>query len=135
MHFFLKLRGVAGSLFQPIFNAGALRGKVKIARADQEAAVLAFQQTVLDAGAEVNSALTQYQTALAKEQWRNRQVEALQTALTKTEKLMQYTSTTYLEVLTAQQALLQAQTSQAQDTYEKISAVVTLYRALGGGQQ
>lgn len=102
--------------------------------------MLAFQQTVLDAGAEVNSALTQYQTALAKEQWRNRQVEALQTALTKTEKLMQYTSTTYLEVLTAQQALLQAQTSQAQtsqaqDTYEKISAVVTLYRALGGGQQ
>lgn len=129
------LMNAAGSLFQPIFNAGALRGKVKIARADQEAAVLAFQQTVLDAGAEVNNALTQYQTALAKEQWRNRQVEALQTALTKTEKLMQYTSTTYLEVLTAQQSLLQAQTSQAQDTFEKISAVVTLYRALGGGQE
>lgn len=129
------LMNAAGSLFQPIFNAGALRGKVKIARADQEAAALAFQQTVLDAGAEVNNALTQYQTALAKEQWRNRQVEALQTALTKTEKLMQYTSTTYLEVLTAQQSLLQAQTSQAQDTFEKISAVVTLYRALGGGQE
>lgn len=129
------LMNAAGSLFQPIFNAGALRGKVKIARADQEAAALAFQQTVLDAGAEVNNALTQYQTALAKEQWRDRQVEALQTALTKTEKLMQYTSTTYLEVLTAQQSLLQAQTSQAQDTFEKISAVVTLYRALGGGQE
>lgn len=129
------LMNAAGSLFQPIFNAGALRGKVKIARADQQAAALAFQQTVLDAGAEVNNALTQYQTALAKEQWRNRQVEALQTALTKTEKLMQYTSTTYLEVLTAQQSLLQAQTSQAQDTFEKISAVVTLYRALGGGQE
>lgn len=129
------LLNAAASLFQPIFNSGAMRGKVKIARADQEAAALAFQQTVLNAGAEVNNALTQYQSALSKEEWRTRQVESLSDAVTKTEKLMQYTSTTYLEVLTAQQSLLQARTSQAQDTYEKITSVITLYRALGGGQQ
>ena len=125
----------AVSLFQPIFNAGAMRGKVKIARADQKVAELTFQQTVLNAGAEVNDALTQYQTALSKEKWRTMQVESLSNALVKTEKMMQYTSTTYLEVLTAQQSLLQAETARAQDTYEKISAVIELYRALGGGQQ
>lgn len=125
----------AASLFQPIFNAGAMRGRVKIARADQEIAELAFQQAVLNAGAEVNDALTKYQTALSKEKWRTMQVESLSNALTKTEKMMQYTSTTYLEVLTAQQALLQAETAQAQDTYEKISSVIELYRALGGGQE
>lgn len=124
----------AASLFQPIFNAGAMRGKVRIARAEQEAASLAFQQAVLNAGAEVNDALTQYQTALSKEKWRSMQVESLSKALEKTEKMMQYTSTTYLEVLTAQQSLLQAETAQAQDTYEKISSVIELYRALGGGQ-
>lgn len=129
------LLNAAASLFQPIFNAGAMRGKVKIASADRQAAELAFQQTVLNAGAEVNNALTQYQTALAKEEWRTAQVESLSRAVSKTEKLMQYTSTTYLEVLTAQQSLLQAQTAQAQDTYEKISAVISLYRALGGGQE
>ena len=129
------LLNAAASLFQPIFNAGAMRGKVEIARADMEAAALAFQQTVLNAGAEVNDALTQYQTALAKSEWRTRQVTSLDNAVTKTEKLMQYTSTTYLEVLTAQQSLLQAQTAQAQDTYEKITAVINLYRALGGGQE
>lgn len=129
------LLNAAASLFQPIFNSGAMRGKVKIARADRQAAELAFQQTVLNAGAEVNDALTQYQTALAKEEWRTAQVESLSKAVDKTEKLMQYTSTTYLEVLTAQQSLLQAQTAMAQDTYEKISAVISLYRALGGGQQ
>lgn len=129
------LLNAAASLFQPIFNSGALRGKVKIARADQEAATLAFQQAVLEAGSEVNNALTQYQTALSKEEWRRKQVESLSNAVTKTEKLMQYTSTTYLEVLTAQQSLLQAQTSQAQDTYEKITAVINLYRSLGGGQE
>ena len=124
----------AGSLFQPIFNSRALRGKVEIAKADQKAAELAFRQTVLEAGAEVNDALTLYQSSLSKESWRTKQVESLSNAVEKTEKLMQYTSTTYLEVLTAQQSLLQAQTSQAQDTYEKITAVINLYRALGGGQ-
>ncbi len=129
------LLNAAASLFQPIFNASAIRGKAQIARVDQEAAMLSFQQTVLDAGAEVNNALTQYQAALAKEEWRTKQIHSLRNALVKTEKLMQYTSTPYLEVLTAQQSLLQAETAQAQDTYEKISAVITLYRALGGGQE
>ncbi len=129
------LTNAAASLFQPIFNATAMRGKVQIARAEQEIAMLAFQQTVLDAGAEVNNVLTQYQTALSKEEWRSKQIASLKNALHKTEKLMRYTSTPYLEVLTAQQALLQAETSQAQDTYEKISAVISLYRALGGGQE
>ncbi len=129
------LLNAAASLFQPIFNASALRGKVQIARAEQEAAMLSFQQTVLDAGAEVNNALTQYQTAVSKEEWRSRQIESLTNAVIKTEKLMQHSSTTYLEVLTAQQSLLQAETARAQDTYEKISAVIALYRALGGGQK
>lgn len=128
------LLNAAGSLFQPIFNAGAMRGKVKIAEADRAAAEIAFHQTLLEAGAEVNDALTQYQTALAKEEWRTRQVEALSKAVAKTEKLMQHSSVTYLDVLTAQQSLLQAETSQAQDTYEKITAVINLYHALGGGQ-
>ena len=125
----------AASLFQPIFNAGAMRGKVKITRAEQDVAELAFQQAVLNAGSEVNDALTKYQTALSKEKWRAQQIESLSNALVKTEKMMQYTSTTYLEVLTAQQSLLQAETAQAQDIYEKISSVIELYRALGGGQQ
>lgn len=129
------LLSAGASLFQPIFNATALRGKVEIARAEQKAAALSFQQTVLNAGAEVNNALTRYQTALEKETWRARQVASLANAVAKTEKLMQHTSTTYLEVLTAQQSLLQAETAQAQDSYEKISAVVELYRALGGGQE
>ena len=53
-----------------------------------------------------------------KEKWRAQQIESPSNALVKTEKMMQYTSTTYLEVLTAQQSLLQAETAQAQDTYQ-----------------
>lgn len=122
----------AASLLQPIFNARSLKGQVEIARAEQEAAELSFRQTVLNAGAEVNNALSQYESANAKAEWRSRQVEALEEAVTKTEFLMQYSSTTYLDVLTAQQSLLSAETAKAQDTFDCITAVISLYHALGG---
>lgn len=127
------LLSAAGSLAQPIFNAGYNRGRVKIARAQQEEARLAFQQTLLDAGAEVNDALTKYQTADAKRVWRTSQVEALELAVRQSELLMSHTSTTYLDVLTAKKSLLEAQLSQAADTFEQIQAVIDLYHALGGG--
>lgn len=124
----------AASLLQPIFNAGANRARVKIAKAQQQEAQLSFQQTLLDAGAEVNNALTKCQTARAKSDLRVGQIEALNRAVTSTELLMQHGSSTYLEVLTAQQSLLSAQLSQIADRYDEIQGVVTLYQALGGGR-
>ena len=51
-----------------------------------------------------------------------------------TELLMQHGSTTYLEVLTAQQSLLSAQLSQIADRFDEIQGTVNLYQALGGGR-
>ena len=127
--------GAAASLFQPLFQGGALRGQLRISRSQMEQARLTLVQTILDAGAEVNTALSLYQTALVKEQWRDRQIESLSSALENTEMLMRYTSTTYLEVLTAQQSLLGAETGRAADRLEKATAVINLYRALGGGAE
>lgn len=127
--------GAAASLFQPVFNGGALRGQLRISKSQMEQARLNLVQTILDAGAEVNTALSLYQTALSKEQWRDRQIESLSSALENTEMLMRYTSTTYLEVLTAQQSLLSAETGRAADRLEKATAVINLYRALGGGAE
>lgn len=124
----------AGSLVLPLLNARAGRAQVKIAKAEQETAKLNFQQTLLDAGAEVNNALMQCQTARAKSRLRNSQIEALERAVKSSELLMQYTPTTYLEVLTAQQSLLAAQLSQISDRFSEIQGVITLYRALGGGR-
>lgn len=124
----------AGSLVLPLLNARAGRAQVKIAKAEQETAKLNFRQTLLDAGAEVNNALMQCQTARAKSRLRNSQIEALERAVKSSELLMQYTPTTYLEVLTAQQSLLAAQLSQISDRFSEIQGVITLYRALGGGR-
>lgn len=128
------LWSAAGSLLMPLFNRGQNQANLKIAKAQQEEAQLLFQQSLINAGQEVNDALVQWQTAQQQITLGNRQVEALQEAVSKTELLMKHSSVNYLEVLTAQQALLQAEQTQAQNQFDKIQGVIKLYHALGGGQ-
>lgn len=128
------LLSAVGSLTQPLFNKGANIAQLKIAKAQQEEAKLTFQQTVLNAGKEVNDALTQAQTARGKIDLRTRQVESLQNAVRSTQLLMTHGNTTYLEVLTAQQGLLSAQLSQVTDRFDELQATVNLYQSLGGGR-
>ena len=128
------LASVFGSLTQPLFNKGANIAQLKIAKAQQEEASLAFQQTLLAAGSEVNDALTQVQTARSKSIYFDKQVASLENAARSTRLLMQHGNTTYLEVLTAQQTLLNAQLSQVANRFTEIQGVITLYQALGGGR-
>lgn len=122
-----------GSLMQPLFNKGTNLARLKIAKAQQEEARLAFQQTLLNAGAEVNEALEQCQTARKKSAYYERQVASLDKALTSTRLLMEHGTTTYLEVLTAQQSLLNAQLGQVANRCIEIQGLIGLYQALGGG--
>ena len=128
------LLNALGSLTQPLFNKGLNVAQLKIAKAQQEEAKLAFQQTLLNAGKEVNDALTQVQTAKNKASLRSKQISSLETAVKSTQLLMQHGSSTYLEVLTAQQGLLSAQLQQVADTFAEIQGTVNLYQALGGGR-
>lgn len=128
------LLNAAGQLLQPLFNAGANRAQLKIAKAQQQEALLAYEQTLLNAGAEVNDALTQCQTARAKREDRGRQIASLERAVESTELLMQHGTTTYLEVLTAQQSLLSARLTQVTDRFDELQGFVNLYQALGGGR-
>lgn len=124
-----------GSLTQPLFNKGANTARLKIAKARQEEALLTFQQSLLNAGAEVNNALVQWQTARDRIDIGEQQVAALEDAVKSTSLLMQHGTTTYLEVLTAQQSLLQAKLTQAADHFDEIQGVINLYHALGGGKE
>ena len=128
------LLNAIGSLVQPLFNKGANVANLNIAKAEQEVALLNFQQSLLNAGAEVNDALTALQTARGKLDIDNKQVNALQEAVRKTELLMRHSSVNYLEVLTARQSLLNAEQSVAQDRFDEIQSVISLYHALGGGR-
>ena len=123
------------SLTQPLFQNGRLRAQLRIARAEQESATLTFRQTLLNAGMEVNNALTQVQTYEAKAEYYDKQVAALERAVKATTLLMEHGSATYLEVLTAQQSLLAARLTRLTNRYNEISSVITLYQALGGGAE
>lgn len=129
------LASAVGSLTQPLFARGQLIGQLKISKAQQEEASLAFQQTLLNAGSEVNDALTAWQTSRDKSLLLDRQVASLQKAVKSTSLLMEHGTTTYLEVLTAKQNLLMAQLTQTANRFSEIQSVITLYCALGGGKE
>ena len=129
------LLSAAASLVQPLFNHGSNIANLKAAKAQQEIAAINFQQTILNAGKEVSDALYEFQANKEILSQRTRQVEALQRAVESTESLMKLGTSTYLEVLTAQQSLLSAQLSEVSDTYQCMVAVVSLYHALGGGRE
>ncbi len=126
------LFSAVGSLMQPLFNKGTNIANLRQAKARQEEALLLFQQSLLDAGKEVNNALTRWQSARIRMDYVNQQIMTLQEAVRKTELLMQHTSTNYLEVLTARQRLLEAELMQVQDKFEEIQGVIDLYHAVGG---
>ena len=128
------LASAVGSLTQPLFNRGQVVAQYRIASAQQEEAALGFQQTLLNAGSEVNDALTAYQTSQGKKLLLDKQVASLQTALRSTSLLMEHGNTTYLEVLTARQTLLSAQLSQTANHFTEIQSLINLFQALGGGQ-
>lgn len=127
------LASAIGSLVQPLFMQGRLTAQLRVAQAQQEEASLLFQQTLLDAGVEVNNALSAFQTSKMKSESFANQVGALENAVKNTQLLMQHGNNTYLEVLTAQQALLAAKLAQIENDFSESRNLIVLYRALGGG--
>lgn len=128
------LVSAALSLLQPIFQNGALRARLKIAKAQQEEAELTFRQTVLNAGNEVNDAVEQCRTARLKQSLFEQRIVSLEKAVDNTQLLMQHGSSTYLEVLVAEQTLLNARLGLVENSFKEIQGVIDLYQALGGGE-
>ncbi len=124
-----------GSLTQPIFYRGANKAKLEIAKAQEEEARLQFKQALVDASMEVSNALITYDAELQKEISRTKQIVSLYNAVEYTNELLKLGSSTYLEVLDAQQSLLSALLTQTEDQLNKLNAVTSLYHALGGGRE
>ncbi|MCK9159812.1 MAG: efflux transporter outer membrane subunit [Bacteroidaceae bacterium] len=128
------LASAVGSLTQPLFAKGKLIAALKVAKAEQQKAYLSWQYAILNAGSEVSNALMLYQSSTQKSGFESKQVESLQRNVVVTKALYQMQSSSYLEVVSAQQSLLSAQLSKISDDFYKMQAVVNLYYALGGGR-
>ena len=127
------LLSAVGSLTQPIFMKGQLTAGLRVAEAQYEQAYNSWQNAVLKAGSEVGDALVLYNSSDEKIQLEKKQVETLQKNVEHTRMLFKSSNSTYLEVIGAQQSLLNAQISLITDQFYKMQAVVNLYNALGGG--
>ena len=128
------LLNAVGSLVQPIFQNGQLVAQLKVAKAQQEQAFNTWQQAVLSAGSEVSNALVLYNSSDEKSKLEQKQIESLTKNVDYTKDLFSMGGSTYLEVITAQQSLLNAELAKVQDDFYKMQAVVNLYYALGGGR-
>ena len=127
---------IAGSLVAPIFSRGQNLARLQASKAQQKQALNNFEYSLLSAAAEVSDALTVYEKSMEKSQLLVQQVSDLEKSVEYTNDLMLYStgSTSYLEVLTAQQGLLSAQISQINTQLAAAKAVISLYQALGGGR-
>ena len=128
------LLSAVGSLVQPIFQHGQIVAGLKVAKMSYEKAYNTWQNTVLKAGNEVSNALVSYNSSAEKGILDAKRVAVLKKNVEDTKRLMESSSnTTYLEVISAQSNLLNAEISQVTDDFNKMQAVVNLYQALGGG--
>ena len=124
---------VLTGLTQPIFNQRKIKTNYKIAQANQQKTYLEFKQTLLLAGKEVSDVLADYKNETEKLIIRKNQLEALTQAANYSDELLQYGMVNYLEVLTAKDNALNTELSYITNKYNQMDAIITLYRALGGG--
>ena len=128
------LLNAVGSLVQPIFQHGQIVAGLKVAKDKYEQAYNNWQNAIYKAGNEVSNALVAYNSYNDKSELDAKRVAVLQKNVEDTKKLMESSSnTTYLEVITAQSNLLNAQINEVTDQFNKMQSVVNLYQALGGG--
>lgn len=127
------LLSLVGQLTQPIFANGQLKAGLRVAEAQYKQTYNTWQNSILSAGSEVSNALVQYNSADEKSKLEEKQIEVLKKNVEHTQLLFRQSSSTYLEVISAQQNLLNAEISKVQDDFSKMQAVVNLYYALGGG--
>ena len=128
------LVNLAGQLTMPLFSRGKNIANMKAAKAQQQHSLNNFQTTLLSAGNDVSNALvtiTKTKEAGVNIEF---QEENLKKAVEYNKDLLTLGTTTYLEVLTAQQQLLQSQIQVVNNKLSTNQAAINLYQALGGGR-
>ena len=125
----------SGAVAQSIFEGGRLRANVRLSKAQKQAAVLSYQQTIKQAFAGVSDALIalrRYREYRAKQQ----QVAVAAKDATRLSKMRyQAGATSYLEVLTNETVYYNAQLNLAVAREQEAISFVQLYNSLGGGWQ
>jgi NodT family efflux transporter outer membrane factor (OMF) lipoprotein len=126
---------VLGGLIAPLVNRAAIEAQFEGAKANQLQAMYEYQRTVLSAYVEVVNALADVQNTEEILSHRRNQKAAVEGAIASADVLYRAGKASYLEVLLAQQSALQAELDLLEAARQRRTALVSAYRALGGGGQ
>ena len=128
----LLWNAVAG-LTQPILNGRTLKTQKEVAKLQEDAALISFKQSLLNAGNEVSNALASIHFTAQQAKYQIEQVEELKKAFEYSKELLVNGYGTYLDVLSAQNSVLSSELSLYSTYNIIIQQKIILYRALGGG--
>ena len=124
---------IAGGLTAPLLNSKKIRTQFEVAKVEREQATIQFKQAILVAVSEVSGSLVKIEKLKEQFTIANERVTTLQKAVTNANLLFKNGMANYIEVITAQGNLLQAELELASLKKDRLAANVDLYRALGGG--
>src|SRR5208282_5612662 len=125
--------GVGAEASGPLFEGGRLVGQYRQAKAARDEAALRYRQTALTAFREVSDALVSRERLREIREQQAREVHALEQAVRLATERYIAGKAGYYEVLEAQQQLFPTQLNLARTQRDQELAVVSLYKALGGG--
>ncbi len=120
---------------QPVFEGGALRSGLRLARAQWQESVLSYRQTVQNALEQVSNSLIASQKDREFRQQQELLTEAAQSSDRLSQILYQHGGASYLQVLTNDTNYFSAELNLVQAQLNERLALVQLYQALGGGWQ
>jgi outer membrane protein, multidrug efflux system len=123
----------AGGITQPLFQRKQLRTQYELAKVEREKSVIRFRQSVLTAVGEVSDALVREHKLKEQQAIAATRVNTLHQATGNADLLFKNGMANYLEVITAQSNVLQAELELAVLKKDQLNATVELYRSLGGG--
>lgn len=130
-----RLFNVTGDLTAPIFNAGRLRSNVKVAESVQRELVVEYERTIYQALRDVSDALAGYRKTTEQRAAQERLVASLRDASRLSTERYQGGIDSYLQVLDSERSRFQSELGLASLKQQELTAIVDLYRALGGGWQ
>jgi multidrug efflux system outer membrane protein len=127
------LWSVGANVSGPLFQGGGLHGQYEQAKAEWDEARLRYQQTALSAFADVASALTTRQRLAEVRERQEKAVAAYAEAVKLSTERYSAGKASYFEVIQSQLLLYPAEVALAQTKRDQFTAVIQLYKALGGG--
>jgi len=136
---FLSLWSGSGLEFQRtadaahLFQGGRLRSNLRLSEAQQQQALLTYQQTIQTAFRQVSDALIAYRKYREFREHQELLKSAAQDAARLSDLRYRGGATSYLEVLTSQSNWFSAQLNLARARLNERLSLVQLYNALGGG--